>query len=511
MYSSCFIYHRIAKGLSSELAGAAVTSAFSTGKDELILQFEADNKAFQIAVKFADGEMYFRFYDQWRNEGRNAIPQFKPLIGAYVVHVEAYPFDRCFYMEFNNQYKLFFKGYGRMGNVLLYAPDEAIPLSVFRQTHKKDAETLLPKLDSKAELNLGQITDEKTLKKTLPFLSPEQVVFLIKKGFLEQGIAVKSAIWQELLKLGWNGELHQNNDTDPPQLALIPDKTSESIGNGLQGLDLFAKNHLWRFYFIKEKNQRMASLQASIKQYERLEKDNVQKLELLQNRRNYRELGDIILSYAHSIKPGVSNALLTDYYTGNPIRIKLDPKISAAENAEKYYRKAKNEHLEAEKITDNIEKSRKMLAELRLSLEKTEAASAFSGLDITEKAKSANPQQDNKPYKELEILGYTVWLGKNAKSNDQMLKLSAKNDMWLHAREIQGSHVIVRKKHEDIPAAVLQLAANLAAKHSKAKGHGVVPVLVLERKFVVKGKNALPGEVKLLKEHVVDAFPEEAP
>jgi predicted ribosome quality control (RQC) complex YloA/Tae2 family protein len=62
-------------------------------------------------------------------------------------------------------------------------------------------------------------------------------------------------------------------------------------------------------------------------------------------------LGDLLLTNAHSIKKGTSEALVSDYYTGHRVRVKLNPDLSAAENAEKYYRKAKNESMELSKFT----------------------------------------------------------------------------------------------------------------------------------------------------------------
>ena len=87
-----------------------------------------------------------------------------------------------------------------------------------------------------------------------------------------------------------------------------------------------------------------------------------------------------------------------------------------------------------------------------------------------------------------------------------MLKLCQKNDLWLHAKDVAGSHVILRKKGAEFPQAVIDFAAQQAAKNSKAKTQQVVPVIATLRKFVSKPKNAAFGEVNVLKEEIVDAF-----
>jgi predicted ribosome quality control (RQC) complex YloA/Tae2 family protein len=84
--------------------------------------------------------------------------------------------------------------------------------------------------------------------------------------------------------------------------------------------------------------------------------------------------------------------------------------------------------------------------------------------------------------------------------------LSQKNDLWLHAKDVTGSHVIIKKKGAEFPQAVIQFAANLAAKNSKAKTQQVVSVIAVPRKFVSKPKNAAVGEVSLQKETVIDAY-----
>jgi predicted ribosome quality control (RQC) complex YloA/Tae2 family protein len=203
----------------------------------------------------------------------------------------------------------------------------------------------------------------------------------------------------------------------------------------------------------------------------------------------------------------LSKALITDYYTDQRIWIKLNPELSASDNAKKYYGKAKNEVIEQKKLQDQIIVTEKNLFESELKLEGVLLAQDFKGLKSFQKTMSkVQAQSDTAPYRLYEHQGYQIWVGKNNKSNDQMLRLSQKNDLWLHAKDVAGSHVIIRKKGPNYPQAVIDFAANLAAKNSKAKTQNVVPVIAVLRKFVSKPKNAAPGEVSLQKEDIVDAF-----
>jgi predicted ribosome quality control (RQC) complex YloA/Tae2 family protein len=106
-------------------------------------------------------------------------------------------------------------------------------------------------------------------------------------------------------------------------------------------------------------------------------------------------------------------------------------------------------------------------------------------------------------------MGYDIFVGKNAANNDVLtFQYAKKNDIWLHARNSAGSHVVIRNKAEGIvPKPVLLVAAGIAAYYSKEKGSGMVAVAYTYKKFVRKPKGAAPGEVVMEKETVIDASP----
>ena len=99
------------------------------------------------------------------------------------------------------------------------------------------------------------------------------------------------------------------------------------------------------------------------------------------------------------------------------------------------------------------------------------------------------------------IAGYTVQVGKNARQNDALLRTARPDDLWLHARGVAGSHVVIRRRgSDDVPHAVIVAAARLAARHSKASGEPRVEVSITEVKHVRKPKGAPPGLVILAQE-----------
>jgi predicted ribosome quality control (RQC) complex YloA/Tae2 family protein len=107
------------------------------------------------------------------------------------------------------------------------------------------------------------------------------------------------------------------------------------------------------------------------------------------------------------------------------------------------------------------------------------------------------------------VSGFSIWIGKNARSNDKMLSLAHKDDIWLHAKSVAGSHVIIRAQQKIPDKAVIEIAASFAAHQSKAKGSEWVPVIYTPKKYVRKAKNSPPGAVIVQKEQVVMVQPME--
>jgi predicted ribosome quality control (RQC) complex YloA/Tae2 family protein len=118
-------------------------------------------------------------------------------------------------------------------------------------------------------------------------------------------------------------------------------------------------------------------------------------------------------------------------------------------------------------------------------------------------------QQHQSPFRQFEFEGYRIWVGKSAANNDELtMKHAHKNDLWLHAKDVAGSHVVLKwKPGHEFPPKVIEHAAEIAAYYSKLKGSTLVPVAYTLRKFVRKPKGAEPGAVMVDKEEVMMVEP----
>ena len=183
---------------------------------------------------------------------------------------------------------------------------------------------------------------------------------------------------------------------------------------------------------------------------------------------------------------------------------------SPQKNAENYYRKSKNEKIEIQKLMENIEAKEQDLAEIDQQIEMIEKIETLKEFRKYQKVnaleavpKALDTVQDLFKYYRFE--GYEILVGRNAKNNDLLTqKYARKDDLWLHARDVSGSHVVIRKQAgKNFPVTVIERAASLAAFYSKRKNDTLCPVIVTPKKFVRKTRDLADGQVIVEKEEVI--------
>lgn len=236
----------------------------------------------------------------------------------------------------------------------------------------------------------------------------------------------------------------------------------------------------------------------------------------LERAEKYEQYGHLLMAHAHeSINEGTEAISVENFYNNNePVEIPLKPNLNLAENAQRYYdksTKAVRSVKESKKRLNVLQKETKKLRSLIDSFKEIEKIYEFDDwykeheddlkkLGVLSKAK----QVSSLPYRRTSIDGYEVWIGKNAKSNDRVTTDAHKEDVWLHARGVGGSHVVIRMNNqkEMPPKHVILKAASLAAWNSKARGSQLAPVIVTKRKYVTKPKGAPTGAVRVQQEDV---------
>lgn len=225
----------------------------------------------------------------------------------------------------------------------------------------------------------------------------------------------------------------------------------------------------------------------------------------------YRQTGDVIMANLYKIKPGFEQIEVENPYNNNELEvIKLDPSLSANANAQKYYKlynKAKNAARISKEIIEKLESEKNYLEGLKLSMEQSVAIEEL--VQIQEELASENliksHVKDNKKAKKEkievsyeEINGFKVYIGKNNKQNDFIIsKLAGLNDIWFHAQNMPGSHILIKlsQDKEIVDDETLYKAAKLAVYYSQARNSTKVPVIYTLRRFLKKPPGARLGYV----------------
>ncbi|NLZ46711.1 MAG: fibronectin-binding domain-containing protein, partial [Clostridiales bacterium] len=236
-----------------------------------------------------------------------------------------------------------------------------------------------------------------------------------------------------------------------------------------------------------------------------------QKEELLvcATRDKYKVYGDLIMSNLHKLEKGQKTAEVENYYDENSpiVKIPLDIRLNPAQNAQKFYNEYRKLDTAEKHLTKLIEAGEQELdyidsvfdcltrattdgeiSELRIEL-------AEQGYVKHQKLKGKPPKAEP-PLKFISDEGYTILVGRNNKQNDKLtLKDSDKTDMWLHTKNIHGSHAIIKCNGTEPPEETIVLAAQLAAYHSKGRTSAQVPVDYTYVRFVKKPTGSKPGMV----------------
>ena len=252
----------------------------------------------------------------------------------------------------------------------------------------------------------------------------------------------------------------------------------------------------------------------------------LQKEELIkaEGREKLREHAELIAANIYRLEKGMTSFTTSNYFSeGEEITLKLDSRLTPQENSEKLfkeYRRMKN----AERyLSEQIKLSEEELVYLESVLESIDKADSEATIaEIREelcetgyvdkgKLQQKRKERALSPYRFVSSDGYAIYAGKNNKQNDMLtLKFAEKRDIWLHTKNIPGSHVIIECTGlDDLPDRTITEAAIIAATYSRAKDSVNVPVDYASVKFVKKPQGAAPGRVIYTNYYTAYATPDE--
>ncbi len=261
--------------------------------------------------------------------------------------------------------------------------------------------------------------------------------------------------------------------------------------------------------------------------YERISRKlELQKKELAEcgEREVFRVCGDLINANIYRLEKGMTSCTLDDFYTGERREIKLDARLTPSQNAQRYYAEYRKLDTAEKMLTELIKKgaddlvyldsvldcisrneNEQELNEIRRELR--EQGFVRGGKDKTDDKK----KKPSEPMKFRSTDGFEILVGKNNRQNDQLtLKTAKATDIWLHTKDIAGSHVIIKTDGKTPSEQTIFEAAQLAAFHSKGKSGSGVPVDYVAVKFVKKPAGAKPGMVIFTNNKTLYVTPDES-
>jgi len=232
----------------------------------------------------------------------------------------------------------------------------------------------------------------------------------------------------------------------------------------------------------------------------------------------WRQWGEWILAYAHTILPGQAE-LLADTGTGEPLRIPLDPAKPAVDNAQVYFARYRKAQRAAEGGPGRLEEADLALRDLeqleidlelaasRPEVDDVRTALVEAGYWRAKKGRSPKAVR-SEPLSLTSPDGFAILVGRNSRQNDEVtFRRAHGDDWWFHARGAPGAHVIVRAAGREPPPDTIRQAAELAAYYSRLRTEADVPVDYTQRRHVRRIPRAAPGLVTYSQEQTVRVTP----
>ncbi|MCR4842801.1 MAG: NFACT family protein [Eubacterium sp.] len=286
---------------------------------------------------------------------------------------------------------------------------------------------------------------------------------------------------------------------------------------------------LEKFYYSKEMYERIRQKSTDLRKLvstcldRAVRKFDLQKKQLkdTEKRDKYRLYGELLSAYGYSIAPGEKKARLVDYNTGKEIDVPMDETLTPQENSQKYFARYQKLKRTYEALSVLLKETEEEIAHLRsieesimfssdesdLSLIRTELFEA--GYIKKRSGKSSGKMKKSKPLHFISSDGFDIYVGKNNYQNDQLtFKVANGGDWWFHAKNMPGSHVIVKTNGAEMTDKAYEEAGSAAAYFSAGKESPKVEIDYTMRREVKKPNGAKPGYVIYHTNYSLTAVPD---
>ena len=545
MITNYYTLRALVREWQEPIVGRTLADAFSQERGELTLAFAAEEGESMVRIGTRLPLQFMFRLDGYSKARRNVATLFAEAFGRQVRALTIADRDRIIFAGLDDGRRVQIVLFGPRANVLLIDKHGLIQDAFLRadELSGQAAPEPRPAPESKTfeDLSARWKADRKSVDRAIasafPLFDREiagEVAFragidaaaapdlepTILRRILSAAKEVESELEQPSPSIYWDGP-------DPVLFSLLelrsgPSNHPERFTTVDEAARIFVQRSLARRAFAALFDPIESALMDAAKHYRHGATRMLEELSRESRAEHYEKWGHLLMASAHEIPAGAEEVELDDLFEeGATERIPLDPARSAIENAHEYYaraRRTRRSREEAEKRLVETEQladgAAQLLADLRESAHDLRTIQQFRKERADELSRYLSDEEapgDRLPFRRFSLPeGYEVWVGRNARQNDDLtFHYAQKYDLWMHARGVAGSHAVLRKPNRDAEPGkhILQAAASIAAHFSKARGSGLVPVAVTQRKYVTKPRGAAPGAVRVEHEEVLIVEP----
>ena len=523
-----FFLHHMVEELQRELVNGRIQKINQPFEQELVLQIRSNRQSHRLLLSahpvFGRIQLTQTTFENPAQPSTFIMVLRKYLQGAVIESIEQIENDRIVEITVSNkneigddiQATLIIEIMGKHSNILLVDKSSNKVLEVIKHIgfSQNSYRTLLPGATyiappSTEALNPFTIKDGKLFE-----ILQTQELTAKNLQSLFQGLGRDTAI--ELENLLTDDRLSKfreffKQETNPcltdKSFSCVPFSTKiEGHFSSLsQLLDVFYKDKAERDRVKQQASELIRRVENELQKNRQKLKKQEKELQATENAEEFRQKGELLTTFLHQVPNDQDQVVLDNYYTNQPITIALDKALTPNQNAQKYFKRYQKLKEAVKYLTDLIEETKATI----LYLESVETVLNQAGLDeiaeireeliqtgFIRRHQREKIQKRKKPEKYLASDGKTIILvGRNNLQNEELtFKIARKEELWFHAKDIPGSHVVISGNLNPSDE-VKTDAAELAAYYSKGRLSNLVQVDMIEVKKLNKPTGGKPGFV----------------
>ena len=523
-----FFLHHMVEELRAELLNGRIQKINQPFDQELVLQIRSNRQSHRLLLSahpvFGRIQLTETTFENPAQPSTFIMVLRKYLQGAVIESIEQIENDRIVEITVSNkneigdniQATLIIEIMGKHSNILLVDKSNHKILEVIKHIgfSQNSYRTLLPGATyiappSTDALNPFTIKDEKLFE----ILQTQELTAKNLQGIF-QGIGRDTA--SELENLLVNEKLSKfrnffKQETNPcltdKSFSCVPfsNTIDDHFSSLSQLLDVFYKDKAERDRVKQQASELIRRVENELQKNRQKLKKQEKELLATENAEEFRQKGELLTTFLHQVPNDQDQVVLDNYYTNQPITIALDKALTPNQNAQKYFKRYQKLKEAVKYLTELKEETKSTI----LYLESVETVLNQAGLDeiaeireeliqtgFIRRRQREKIQKRKKPEKYLASDGKTIILvGRNNLQNEELtFKIARKEELWFHAKNIPGSHVVISGNLNPSDE-VKTDAAELAAYYSKGRLSNLVQVDMIEVKKLNKPTGGKPGFV----------------